>query len=155
MRGRVGAVRVWDKGLIMPELQVRAEKQEQLAREMAQAGVREADLAESFILGSGPGGQKVNKSSVCVMLVHASSGQVVKCARTRSRALNRYYARKILCERILAEREGVLSARQQEMERVRRQKRRRTRRQKARMLDAKRRQGELKVSRRRVLPGEE
>ena len=139
----------------MAEFRVRAEKQAQLAREMEQAGVREEDLKESFVLGSGPGGQKVNKTSVCVMLSHAPSGNVIKCAKTRSRALNRYYARKILCERILAARDGIRSARQQEMERVRRQKRRRSRRQKARMLEAKRQHGELKASRRRIIPGEE
>jgi peptide chain release factor len=139
----------------MAELNVRQEKRDQLAREMQAAGVREEDLKESYILGTGPGGQKINKSSVCVMLIHEASGQVVKCATTRSRALNRYYARKILCERILAEREGVLSAKQQEMERIRRQKRRRSRRQQARMVDAKRRHGDVKATRRKIVPGDE
>ncbi|MFU8779662.1 MAG: peptide chain release factor family protein [Kiritimatiellia bacterium] len=139
----------------MAELHVRLEKRDQLAREMEAAGVREDDLKESFILGAGPGGQKVNKSSVCVMLIHQPSGKVVKCSQTRSRALNRYYARKILCERILAERDGVRSKRQQEMERIRRQKRRRSRRQQARILDSKRQHGALKASRRKVSPGEE
>ena len=138
----------------MAELNVRAEKREQLAAMMRKAGVREEELKESFILGSGPGGQKVNKSSVCVMLVHESSGQVVKCSQTRSRALNRYYARKILCERILEERDDIQSARQQKRERIRRQKRRRSRKQRARMLEDKRRHSSKKALRRRVDPGE-
>ena len=139
----------------MVELRVRAEKREQLDEMMRHAGVREDDLTESFILGSGPGGQKVNKSSVCVMLIHAPTGKVVKCAQTRSRALNRYYARKILCERILEERNDILSARQQEWERVRRQKRRRSRKQRARILAEKRQHSETKALRRRVVPGDE
>ena len=139
----------------MAELNVRAEKREQLAQMMQHAEIREEDLTESFILGSGPGGQKVNKSCVCVMLVHKPTGQVVKCAQTRSRALNRYYARKILCERILEERNDMLSARQQAWERVRRQKRRRSRKQRARILADKRQRSETKALRRKVTPGEE
>jgi len=139
----------------MAELNVRSEKREQLAAMMRDAGVQEEDLKESFILGSGPGGQKVNKSSVCVMLVHEASGQVVKCSQTRSRALNRYYARKILCERILEERDDIRSARQQEWERIRRQKRRRSRKQRARILEEKRKRSEIKSLRRNVKPGEE
>ncbi len=139
----------------MAELNVRAEKREQLAAMMRNAGVQEEDLKESFILGSGPGGQKVNKSSVCVMLVHDKSGQVVKCSQTRSRALNRYYARKILCERILEERDDIRSARQQEWERIRRQKRRRSRKQRARILEEKRKRSEIKSLRRNVKPGAE
>jgi len=139
----------------MAELNVRAEKREQLAAMMLHAGVDEKDLDESFILGSGPGGQKVNKSSVCVMLVHGPSGKVVKCAQTRSRALNRYYARKILCERILEERNDIRSARRQECERVRRQKRRRSRKQRARILEEKRQRSETKSLRRKVIPREE
>ncbi len=139
----------------MVELNVRAEKREQLADMMRHAEVLEKDLDESFILGSGPGGQKVNKSSVCVMLVHQPTGKVVKCAQTRSRALNRYYARKILCERILEERDDIQSARQQEWERIRRQKRRRSRKQRARMLEEKRQRSEIKSLRRKVIPGEE
>jgi protein subunit release factor B len=134
----------------MVELSVKAEKQAQLARDMSKAGVYEQDLEESFILGSGPGGQKVNKSNVCVMLVHQPSGEVVKCARTRSRALNRYYARKILCERILSAREDVKTAREQEREKIRRQKRRRSRKQKAKMLADKRHRSEIKATRKKV-----
>lgn len=139
----------------MVELNVRSEKREQLAKMMQHADVREEDLTESFILGSGPGGQKVNKSSVCVMLIHGPTGKVVKCAQTRSRALNRYYARKILCERILEERNDILSARQQAWERVRRQKRRRSRKQRARILEDKRQHSQTKALRRKVIPGEE
>lgn len=138
----------------MVELNVRAEKQAQLARDMGKAGVREQDLEESFVLGSGPGGQKVNKTNICVVLVHTPSGQVVKCAKTRSRALNRYYARKILCERILSEREDIETAREKEIAKIRRQKRRRSRRQKAKILADKRHRSEIKTSRKRVDPSE-
>lgn len=119
-------------------------KQNELAARMARLGIREEDLREQFIRGSGKGGQKINKTSSCVHLRHEPSGIVVKCQRERSRVLNRYLARRELCER-LAERLALeQSRRQQEAERIRRQKRRRTRRQKQRILEEKRRQGRKK-----------
>jgi peptide chain release factor len=61
-------------------------------------GVREEEFRETFICSSGPGGQKVNKTSSCVFLVHLPTGLSVKCRRERSPALNRFLARRILLE---------------------------------------------------------
>jgi protein subunit release factor B len=60
----------------------------------------DADLIENFLQGSGPGGQKINKTSSAVQLIHKPTGIVVKYQDTRSRAVNRAMARKILQERI-------------------------------------------------------
>ena len=127
-------------------------KHHQLHREMNDLGLREEDLVEKFILGSGKGGQKVNKTSSCVYLRHAPSGIEIKCQRERSRALNRLLARRELCDRIRERVLGEKSKRQQEAERIRRQKRRRSRRQKERMLEAKHKRGELKKLRGAVQP---
>ena len=119
---------------------------------MAEASVFEDDLEESFVLGGGPGGQKVNKTSSVVRLAHGPSGIMVRCGETRSRETNRWLARRMLAEEIL-EREHVRkSAARQTAEKVRRQKRRRSRRQKQKMLDAKRAHGAIKAMRRRVDP---
>jgi len=66
---------------------------------MKQLGIDEDDLIEKFILGSGKGGQKVNKTSSCVYLKHLPTGIEVKCQQGRSRELNRYVARYELCEK--------------------------------------------------------
>ena len=91
---------------------------------MAKLGVSEGDLIEKFILGSGSGGQKINKTSSCVYIKHVPSGIEIKCQKTRSRDLNRLYARRELCERV----EGLLfkekSTKEKEREKIRRQKRR-------------------------------
>lgn len=117
---------------------------------MALASVFEEDLQESFILGSGAGGQKVNKTSSTVRLYHAPSGITVKCGESRSREQNRWLARRELAEKILEKANAAESVRRQEAERVRRQKRRRSRRQKAKLLEDKRRHGEKKEARGRV-----
>jgi protein subunit release factor B len=59
---------------------------------MMELGVAESEFEESFIRSSGPGGQKVNKSSSCVYLVHIPTGLAVKCQRERSQSLNRFLA---------------------------------------------------------------
>lgn len=121
---------------------------------MAEASVFEDDLEESFILGGGPGGQKTNKTSSVVRLAHAPSGLQVRCGETRSRETNRWLARRMLAEAILAREKGRATAEQQRREKVRRQKRRRSRRQKQKMLADKHAHSELKARRRKVDPDE-
>ena len=121
---------------------------------MALASVFEEDIEESFILGSGPGGQKVNKTASTVRLYHAPSGTTIKCGLNRSREMNRWLARRELAEKILEKAQSAHSARIQAVEKIRRQKRRRSRHQKARMLDEKHKHGEKKASRGKI-SGEE
>jgi len=117
---------------------------------MAEASIFEEDLEESFILGSGPGGQKTNKTSSVVRLSHEPSGLAVKCGENRSREVNRWLARRMLAETIL-EREHIRkSEARQKAEKVRRQKRRRSRRQKQKMLDDKHAHAEIKANRKKV-----
>ena len=62
--------------------------------------IPETDITESFLKGSGPGGQKINKTSSAVQLKHLPTGIVVKSQETRSREQNRRNARRILGERL-------------------------------------------------------
>ena len=109
---------------------------------MAEALLKEEDLEETFILGGGPGGQKTNKTSSVVRLLHRPSGIQVRCGENRSREINRWLARRALAERILAREQGRKSAEQQEREKKRRQKQR--------MLDDKHAQSAKKEMRRRI-----
>ena len=77
---------------------------------MVEASVFEEDLEETFILGGGPGGQKTNKTSSVVRLAHEPSGLAVRCGETRSRETNRWLARRMLAEAILAREQGRKSA---------------------------------------------
>ncbi len=121
---------------------------------MEKLGISESDLTEKFIKGSGKGGQKLNKTSSCVHLIHAPSGIEIKCQKERSQATNRFFARRELCERLEERVQGEKSKKQMAREKVRRQKRRRSRRSKNRMMDEKSRQGEKKALRRSVGPGD-
>ncbi len=115
-----------------------------LEARMKELGITEDNLTEKFIQGSGSGGQKINKTASCVYLKHAPSGIELKCQQQRSRELNRFLARRELCERLEEIRDGKKSARQQAQEKIRRQKRRRSRRAKNRMLDDKSKRADRK-----------
>ena len=131
---------------------VSAGKEKPLLERMRALGVREEDIEEQFVRSSGAGGQKVNKTSTCVVLHHRPTGIRVKCQRERSQALNRFLARRILLDKIEAKLRGAESAEQQEIARIRRQKRKRSRRAKLKLVADKRHQGDKKSSRAAVRP---
>lgn len=126
---------------------VSLQKEEALLERMKKWGVREEDLKESFVRSGGHGGQNVNKTATCVMLVHQSTGIAVKCQQERSQAMNRFIARRLLCEKIEARELGRKSAERQKIEKIRRQKKRRSRRAKEKMLASKRKRGQIKEMR--------
>jgi protein subunit release factor B len=106
-------------------------KQAELKTRMAALGIREADLEEKFIHSSGPGGQRVNKTASCVYLKHLPTGLQVKMQQERQQRLNRYYARKRLCELLEQERLGAKSPEALKADKIRKQKQRRRRRSRA------------------------
>ena len=105
---------------------------------MAGLGITAADLLEKFVRGSGSGGQKINKTSSCVFLKHLPSGVCIKCQLDRSREMNRFFARRELCEQLESIRDGKATAKTEAIEKMRRQKRRRSRRSKQRSIADKR-----------------
>ena len=58
------------------------------------------DTTKNYLKGSGPGGQKINKTSSAVQLTHTPTGIVVKCQATRSRTQNESIARRLLAEKV-------------------------------------------------------
>ena len=84
----------------MTAFPVNLEKTQQLAQRMAALGVRESDLEETFVRSGGHGGQNVNKTATCVMLLHRPTGLQVKCQTTRQQGLNRFIARRLLLDKI-------------------------------------------------------
>lgn len=121
-----------------------------LEARMKRNQILESDLEERFVLGSGSGGQKINKTSNCVYLKHLPSGIEVSCQDSRSRERNREIARNRLCEELeeARDRKRLQKARQRALKRY--QKRRPSRATKAKMRRTKERRREKKQLRGRV-----
>ena len=124
--------------------------QEPLADRMRQVQICESDLEESFARSSGPGGQHVNKVSTAVTLRHLPSGISVTVQDSRSQAVNRKLARERLLGAIESAREGQRKAEIAKREKERRRKSPRPAALKQKILESKRRRGELKKRRTRV-----
>ncbi len=134
----------------MSAFPVGPDKEAQLTQRMAALGVREVDLEETFVRSGGHGGQNVNKTATCVLLVHRPTGLQVKCQITRQQGLNRFLARRLLLDKIERQRTGQIGAERARIEKIRRQKRRRSRRARLRMLADKSHQAAKKQARRPV-----
>ncbi|MFP6583410.1 MAG: peptide chain release factor-like protein [Candidatus Hydrogenedentota bacterium] len=119
----------------MPKFGVTPKKETELLNRMARNAIHESDLEEKFIRSGGPGGQSVNRSSTCVYIKHVPSGLEVKMQKARSQALNRFYARRRLCELIEAQSGEVKTPEQRKIDRLRKQKARRKRRNRQRDVD--------------------
>ena len=127
---------------------ISSEKTGALEQRMAALGITDADLLEKFVRGSGAGGQKINKTSNCVFLKHLPTGVCIKCQMDRSREMNRFLARRELCDQLEAIRDGKAIAKTQAIEKMRRQKRPRSKRSKQRSVADKRITSQKKSMRR-------
>jgi len=107
---------------------ISSEKKNAVLRRMHELGISENDIDESFVLGSGKGGQKVNKTASCVVLKYEPYGIVVQCQKDRSRDVNRVLARRLLCDKVEEAKTGKVAKRDAEIQRKRNQKKRRKRR---------------------------
>ena len=123
------------------------EKQQALERRFAALGIRESDIDEQFVRSGGAGGQHVNKVSTCVVLTHRPSGIMVRCQQERSQAMNRFFARRLLADKVEERKLGEASRVRQAFEKIRRQKRKRSKRAKEKMLQAKHHRSAVKGNR--------
>ena len=121
-----------------------------VSERMRRLDIREADLEETFARSSGPGGQHVNKVSTAVTLRHRPSGISVTVQDSRSQAVNRKLARERLLDAIEGAREKRRAAEIAEREKIRRRKSPRPAVLKAKILEAKRKRGQLKRQRAKI-----
>ncbi len=119
-----------------------------LLTRMTRLGIAREDLEETFMRGSGHGGQKVNKTSSTVRLKHLPTGIEVKCQEERSRAQNRAIARALLCDKLEARLAAIRQGQRAAAVRKRRQQAKRSRATKAEMAREKRHRAATKALRR-------
>ncbi len=122
----------------------------QIDNRLAALGVSVADIEECFTRGSGPGGQKINKTSSTVVLRHRPTGIEVRCQRERSQAANRETAWAELTAKLEARRAAARAEVVDAREAERRRTRQKSRGHKVRMIQAKKHRAKHKARRGRV-----
>jgi protein subunit release factor B len=125
-------------------------KKDSVVERMARLGIHDVDLEETFARSSGPGGQNVNKVATAVTLRHCPSGVSVTVQDSRSQAVNRKLARERLLDAIESEREKRRAGEIAEREKARRRKSPRPAALKKKILEGKRKRGELKRQRAKI-----
>jgi protein subunit release factor B len=117
-------------------------------RRLAALGIQPGDVAERFVRGAGPGGQKINKTASTVWLRHGPSGTEVRCQAERSQVVNRQRAWAELCGRLEGRRAAAVAAAQAARETERRRVRQKSWGQKVRMIEGKKHRARIRQARR-------
>jgi protein subunit release factor B len=123
---------------------------QQIEARLADLGASVSEVEEKFIRGSGPGGQKINKTSSSVWLRHRPTGTEVRCQRERSQIANREYAWAELCSKLEERRRAAKALQQSEKEKSRRRHRQKSHGQKLRMIESKKHRSGIKSHRGRI-----
>ena len=124
-----------------------------LIERMERLLVRESDLVEKFVHGSGPGGQKINKTASCVYLRHIPTGIEVHCQDGRARERNREMARERLCDQIEVRRQRDFLERARRRAKARFARRKPSAATKAKVRQSKTHRSDKKKNRRKLVPG--
>ena len=122
---------------------------QEIETRLSALGLRSSEVEERFVLGSGHGGQKIQKTSSCVWLRHQPTGVEVRCQRERSQSANREMAWSELCAKLEERKRAAAAAKQDEQAKTRRRNRQKSHGQKVRMIQSKHHRAKTKARRSR------
>ncbi|KEP63444.1 UNVERIFIED_CONTAM: peptidyl-tRNA hydrolase domain-containing protein [Hammondia hammondi] len=120
------------------------------ARRLSEFGTNVEEVVEQCVKGGGKGGQKINKTNSCVVIVHLSRGLVIRCQHSRSQRKNRIMARELLLKKLQETIRQQHQLSRDAEEKQRRRNRQPTEAQKARVRAEKQRHSDRKEQRRRI-----
>ena len=123
-------------------------KHQALAKELA---IKPKDISEAFTRGTGPGGQKINKTSICVELTHIPTGITVRVQKHRQQSANRLSAYKLLISKIEERKKGKESEKAKRIFKLRKQKKVRSKKAKRKMLEEKHHRSDIKKGRKKII----
>lgn len=102
-----------------------------LIRSYAKITLLESDLVEKFVKGGGKGGQKINKTSSAVQLLHLPTGIRVSTQKYRSLQDNRREARSLMKRELDFRENGADSKKSKEIAKIKKKKKKAQRRMQA------------------------
>jgi protein subunit release factor B len=123
-----------------------------LRQRLISLGVRPEDVEERFVRGTGPGGQKINKTSSTVWLRHGPTGVEARCQDGRSQVWNRVQAWSDLAAKLSQRKSTAAAAIKHEKQLNRRRTRQKSWGQKVKMIESKKHRAKIKSTRQK--PGE-
>ncbi len=118
-----------------------------LCERLHSLGVRAEDVEEKFVRGTGPGGQKINKTSSTVWLCHRPTGVEARCQNERSQVWNRIQAWADLASKLTHRRAAAAAQKREARELERRRTRQKSYGQKVKMIQSKKHRAKIKSNR--------
>ncbi len=102
-------------------------KKKLLVEKMHLLSINEKDIEEKFLSASTKGGEKANKTASLVFLKHRPTRIIVKVGYERCREDNRFFARRLLIEKIESS-FGIISETEKKRRKLKKQKNKRKKR---------------------------
>ncbi|SBT75469.1 peptide chain release factor 2, putative [Plasmodium ovale] len=123
-------------------------------KKLEDIGIFPKNIEETFVKGTGKGGQKVNKTNNCVMIKYCNdTGDklVVKCHKYRCLQKNRIYARELLYSKITSVSAKIEEQISYQLHKEKSKRLRLTEKEKQESINYKKRRSEIKKSRQKCI----
>lgn len=118
----------------LTNIPIKNEKLAKLNEQIQKLNICLDDIEEKHLPVGGKGGQKANRTAVCVQLKHLPTGKIFTASDDRSLSVNRFLALRKLVE-FIESGSTISLKKQKQIDKIRKQKKRRKRRSKDTTMD--------------------